>query len=372
YEALCLHDPVWYDHMPYIPFPATWPVFAPAKKLANWLEYYADAMEINTWTSTTVLSATQDAKTKIWDVKVRKTDGTERIFHAKHVVLATGFRGGKGYVPTYPGMESFKGQILHSLEHNRATDHTGKKVVVVGACTSAHDISVDYADHGIDVTMFQRSSTYVMSTKHGIPTLMEGRYSEVAPPVEIADKLSASMPNLVLAGISYRATRTIAELDKEILDGLNARGFKTNMGYKDCGLIPSVLAKAGGYYMDVGGSQYIIDGKIKVKGGTEIKEITEGGLTFEDGTQLAADVVLFCTGLSDPRHTVRTIFGDDVAEKIKPAWGVDEEGEINGVWADSGVHGLYQMMGNLAMCRFFSKHVALRTWFPRTKWKTRD
>ena len=38
-------------------------------------------------------------------------------------------------------------------------------------------------------------------------------------------------------------------IDRELLDALHARGFKTNMGYKDCGLIPSVLVKAGGYYM---------------------------------------------------------------------------------------------------------------------------
>jgi len=61
-------------------------------------------MEINTWTSTTVLSASQDSKTKTWTVKVKKADGTERVFHVNHVVLATGFKGGKGYVPTYPGM----------------------------------------------------------------------------------------------------------------------------------------------------------------------------------------------------------------------------------------------------------------------------
>jgi hypothetical protein len=85
---------------------------------------------------------------------------------------------------------------------------------------------------------------------------------------------------------------------------------------------------------------------------------------------------------SDPRLPVRAIFGDEVAKKIKPAWGVNEEGEISGVWADSGIEGLYQMMGafvpsscpwetvlrykcvgNLAMCRFFSKHVALRKCF---------
>jgi len=49
--------------------------------------------------------------------------------------------------------------------------------------------------------------------------------------------------------------------------------------------------------------------------------------------------------VGDPRQTVRAMFGDEVAEKIKPAWGVNEEGEVNGVWADSGIEGLYQMTG---------------------------
>ncbi len=52
YKSLCLHDPVWYDHLPYLPFPDTWPVFSPKDKIGDWLEMYARVMEINYWTST--------------------------------------------------------------------------------------------------------------------------------------------------------------------------------------------------------------------------------------------------------------------------------------------------------------------------------
>ncbi|KAF8960044.1 hypothetical protein BDZ97DRAFT_1835231 [Flammula alnicola] len=360
YEALCLHDTVWYDHMPYLPFPPSWPVYAPAKKLANWLEYYAEAMELNIWTSSTVMNATQDETTKDWSVTVKKPDGKERVFKVKHIVMATGFRGGQGYMPTYPGMNVFKGQILHSLQHKRATDHAGKKVVVIGSCTSAHDICVDYVDHGVDVTMFQRSSTYVMTTKNGIPMLLGAFYSEHGPPTDIADKLNASFPNLFTAGISYRSSKLIAEADKELLDGLHKRGFRTNEGYKGCGLLLSVWEKAGGYYMDVGGSQYIIDGKIKLKNDSQIKEFTETGLKFEDGSELAADVVVFCTGLSDPRYTLRKIVGDELAEKAKTVWGLNEEGELKGCFGDSGLPGMWNVMGNLALCRFYSKSIALQ------------
>ena len=50
YKSLCLHDPVWYDHLPYIDFPKNWPVFSPKDKIGDWLEMYTKVMELNYWT----------------------------------------------------------------------------------------------------------------------------------------------------------------------------------------------------------------------------------------------------------------------------------------------------------------------------------
>ena len=52
YKSLCLHDPVWYDHLPYLDFPKNWPVFSPKDKIGDWLEMYAKVMELNYWGST--------------------------------------------------------------------------------------------------------------------------------------------------------------------------------------------------------------------------------------------------------------------------------------------------------------------------------
>ena len=54
YRSLVLHDPVWYDHLPCIPFPAHWPVFTPKDKMGDWLEAYVKLMELNYWTSSEV------------------------------------------------------------------------------------------------------------------------------------------------------------------------------------------------------------------------------------------------------------------------------------------------------------------------------
>ncbi|KAH9484720.1 Indole-3-pyruvate monooxygenase YUCCA1 [Psilocybe cubensis] len=336
YEALCLHDPVWYDHMPFIPFPATWPVYAPAKKLANWLEFYADAMELNVWTSANITETVQDPSTNKWKVTIKRQDGTERKLVVNHIVFCTGLSGPTPNTPVYPGMDTFKGQILHSSQHKRALDHAGKKVIIVGACTSAHDIAVDYYDHGV------------------------GGYCEGGPPADIVDRMSASFPHHMAVGLNQRAAKQIADLDKDLLDSLHKVGFRTNMGILDTGFGLLAWSKAGGYYLDTGASKLIADGKIKLKSDSQISHFTETGLKFENGTELAADVVIFATGLGDCKEHVARVCGEEVAKKCKPIWGLDKEGELNGTWKGLGVPGLWYMMGNLALCRFHSTHLTLQ------------
>ncbi|KIK68524.1 hypothetical protein GYMLUDRAFT_154489 [Collybiopsis luxurians FD-317 M1] len=366
YKALCLHDPVWYDHMAYLPFPPNWPAYAPAAKLAGWLEFYAETMELNVWTSCEVTKAVPNANNS-WHATIRFSDGRERIFNnIKHVVFATGLSGNQPNIPSYPGTDTFKGQILHSSQHSVASDHIGKKVVVIGACTSAHDIAADYYLNGVDVTMYQRSSTYIMTTKAGWEVLFAGLYAEGALPTDIADRMNASFTmGFMTHGFAQRATDVIAEKDKQIcprplLDGLHKRGFRTNLGIDGTGFGMLAWTKASGYYLDVGASQMIVDGKIKLKNDSPLQSFTETGLKFEDGSELPADVVVYATGFGDARDVVRKVCGDEVADKCSRIWGLNEEGETYGTWKDMGVPGLWYALGNLALDRFHSKHLALQ------------
>ncbi|KAF9568073.1 FAD/NAD(P)-binding domain-containing protein [Agrocybe pediades] len=318
-------------------------------------------MDLNVWTSSTVICAKQNETDKTWSMTVRKSDGSERVFVVRHVIFAAGFLGGEGYIPTISGKEEFKGEILHSNHYQNAKGLIGKKVVVVGAGSAAHDICVECADYGLDVTMYQRSSAYVVSCEKGLTdVLIKHLYSEEAPPTPTVDFLSASMPILVSSGMGSRYTKIVAEVDRDILDGLHKRGFQTNDGYKGCGLFPLLMTRGGGCYIDIGGSQYIIDGKIKVKNGSQIREFFEGGLRFEDGTELQADVVVFCTGLTNASEPLRRIFGDHVADNAIPLWGLTEEGELSGCFRDLGFPGLYGVMGNIGIGRYYSKHLALQ------------
>ena len=93
YHALTLHNQVQVNHMPYMPFPASWPTYIPKDKLANWFEHYVEAMELNFWTSTECLGGRYDPAAGAWEVTLRLADGSERVMHPRHVVMATGVSG---------------------------------------------------------------------------------------------------------------------------------------------------------------------------------------------------------------------------------------------------------------------------------------
>ncbi|THU84251.1 FAD/NAD(P)-binding domain-containing protein [Dendrothele bispora CBS 962.96] len=373
YNALCLHDPCYYGHLPYLPFPPNWPEYTPSVKLAGWLEAYAEFMELNFWTSSTVTKAHFDPSTKTWQVHVRFDDDTsmkmlgakgqkERILNVKHVVFATGFGAGEPNIPKFVDQDKFKGQILHSAHHKRGSDHAGKKVVVIGSSTSAHDIASDYHYNDVDVTMVQRGPTYIMTTKNGWK-VMSGLFCEGGPPTDMADRIQASFPFFFgMNGMLQRSAKKIAELDQELLDNLAKVGFKLTQGPDNAGFAPIAGSRnsPGGYYLDVGTSQLIVDRKIKLKSDSEIDRFTESGVLFKDGTELKADVVVLATGFGDFRSTIWRICDEESGRKCRKIWGLDDDGELKGCYRDLGVPGLWYMTGGLQQCRFYSKHIALQ------------
>ncbi|KAL8759440.1 MAG: hypothetical protein Q9199_000745 [Rusavskia elegans] len=365
YHQLVLHDSVWYDHMPYLNFPPNWPIFTPKDKLAEWFETYAKALELNVWTKTSIVSSDWDESKRQWSLTLkRQTDGRNetRTLHPRHVIQATG-HSGEPYFPSHiKGLDSFKGdRLVHSSQFTGPDpDAKGKKAVIVGCCNSGHDIAQDYYEHGYDVTMVQRSSTLVVSCENLIDVDMKGVYSEDGPPIEDADILSMSTPNAVGARLKVENTKEINRRDATLLRALQAAGFALDNGPEGAGLFTKYLHRGGGYYIDVGASQLIADGKIKIKQGQEIERVNPHSLTFSDGSVLEADEVVFATGYQNMRETARKIFGDELADRVKDVWGFDEEGETRTMWRRTGHPGFWFFGGNLALCRFYSRLLALQ------------
>ena len=147
YRSLSLHDPVSANHLPFIPFPSTWPLYTPAGKLANFLESYVEILELNVWSQATVdpKRTKYDPKTNTWKATIVRvlSDGSRetREFNVSHIVMATGLGGGQPKMPApYPGQAEWDGVAVHSSKHATGADWKGKRALVVGACTSGHDV----------------------------------------------------------------------------------------------------------------------------------------------------------------------------------------------------------------------------------------
>ncbi|KAI1262746.1 flavin-binding monooxygenase-like protein [Xylariaceae sp. FL1019] len=368
YRQLVLHDPVWFDHMPYLNFPDHWPIFTPKDKIADFFEAYVNILELNVWNRTELVSSEWNDADKRWTVTLERRHAGEsgrketRILRPRHIIQATGHSGKKN-LPALDGIESFKGSLCHSSEFPGAkAGSQGKRAIVVGSCNSGHDIAQDFYENGYDVTMIQRSSTCVVSSKAISDIFLAPLYAEAGPPVDDADLLLWSNPAALFKTVQQQVTGVGLEHDKALLEGLEKAGFKVDNGIDGSGLFYKYFQRGGGYYIDVGCSQLIIDGKIKVKhlGGQDISGVQSEGLLLADGSVLPADEIVFATGYQNMRTQARILFGDSVADRTQDVWGFDEEGEFRTMWRRSGHPGFWFMGGNLALTRYFSRFLALQ------------
>lgn len=191
--------------------------------------------------------------------------------------------------------------------------------------------------------------------------LHEGMYEEGGPPLDDADVFGNSLPNAVQFALNVGLTSRIKAVEKENLDGLARAGFEVDFGHDGSGIYRKYITRGGGYYIDVGCSQLIIDGKIQVVRSAEgIKGFEEDGLVLADGRKVEADVVVLATGYANMRTSVEQAFGKAEADKCKDVWDLDEEGEINAMWRPSGHPGLWFLGGNLALCRIMSRFLAMQ------------
>ncbi|WP_029031699.1 NAD(P)/FAD-dependent oxidoreductase [Salinarimonas rosea] len=370
YKSLCLHDPVWYDHLPYIDFPKNWPVFSPKDKIGDWLEFYAKVMELNYWTSTTAKSARYDEATKEWTVVVER-DGKEIVLRPKQLVFATGMSG-KPNMPDFPGMDRFEGEQHHSSQHPGPDGYVGKKVVVVGSNNSAHDICAALWEAGVDVTMLQRSSTHIVRSESlmeiGLGDLYSERAVQSGMTTAKADLIFASLPYAILHTLQKPVYDKIREVDAEFYAALEEAGFQLDFGVDDSGLFMKYLRRGSGYYIDIGASQLIIDGKIKLVNG-QVAEILPHGVRLEDGREIEADVIVYATGYGSMNGFVADLVDQETADKVGKVWGLGSdtpkdpgpwEGEQRNMWKPTRQEGLWFHGGNLHQSRHYSQFLSLQ------------
>lgn len=366
YHSLYLHDPIFLDHFPYLPFPDHWPLYTSKDKIADWLEVYTKAMEIDFWGNTLCQEAHYDESAGEWEVTVKRGEETLTL-RPKQFILATGLSGAK-HTPAIKGAESFAGKQYHAADHGSGEGLKGKRCVVVGSNNSAHDICVDLWEHDAQVTMIQRSPTIVVRAD----TMLEGAktlyYAEPGADMDFADLMGVTVPFRPRQEAEKGLTNYLRDVDADFYTRLEKSGFQVWHGEDETGFFMAYYRRAAGYYIDVGGSELIASGEVPVQHG-EIAEINEDGLRMADGTFLPADVIVYATGYRPMSEWVGQLISPDVASKVGPCWGLGSgtegdpgpwEGELRNMWKPTAQEGLWFQGGNLMQARFHSLHLALQ------------
>jgi putative flavoprotein involved in K+ transport len=357
YHALVLHNQVHVNHLPYMPFPPSWPAYIPKDKLAAWFEAYVESLELNCWTATEFAGGSYDETAGRWTVALRRPDGTTREMHPRHVVMATGVSG-IPILPDIPTLSRFAGTVLHSSQYQDGDAWRGKRAIIIGSGNSGHDIAQDLHAAGATVTLVQRSSTMVVNVEPSAQ-LPYALYDE-GPSLEDCDLITVSVP-LPLARKSHiMLTEQAKKLDQDLLDALARRGFKLDFGDDGAGWQFKYLTRGGGYYFNVGCSDLIVKGEVDLAQFSDIEDFVPEGARMRNGETLPADLIVLATGYKGQEHLVRKLFGDAVAQRVGPIWGFGDELELRNMFARTPQPGLWFIAGSFAQCRIYSKYLGLQ------------
>jgi putative flavoprotein involved in K+ transport len=235
-----------------------------------------------------------------------------------------------------------------------------RKVLVFGTGTSAHDICQDLQGNGADVTMVQRSPTLIINVEPSAQ-LYDGIYVGEGPSMDDRDLINASIPLPLLKLAHKEITDKVREIDRPLLDGLEKAGFRLDFGENGTGWPLKYRNRGGGYYFNVGCSELIVDGRVKLMQYHDIEHFDANGAVLKDGGRKDAELIVLATGYKGQMHMVEKLFGDDVAGRVEQVWGYGEDTqELTNMWMRTGQRGLWFTGGAFSQCRVYSKYLAVQ------------
>ncbi|MGD9806473.1 MAG: NAD(P)-binding domain-containing protein [Hyphomicrobiaceae bacterium] len=357
YHSLALHNSIHVNHLPYMPFPPTWPKYIPKDMLGLWFECYAQTMEINHWTNTEFVKGTWDEDTKCWTAHLKRADGTERVLRPRHIVFANGVSS-YPLVPKLPGLDDFKGDVVHSEGFDSGAPYAGKKALIIGTGSSANDIALDLYSFGCQTTIVQRGSTTVVSIEPSAK-LNYALYDEGMHYSDCDLIASAATPPLIIKAYQLSVKRML-ELDHDMVEGLKGIGFKFDIGEDNTGHQMKYRRRGGGYNLDAGSSDLMIKGEIGLLQYETIERFCPEGALLKDGSIVPADLIILATGYFPQAELVRRALGGEMHDRIGPVWGQDAEGELSNMYKRTPQENLWFIAGSLAQCRVYSKYMAVQ------------
>jgi putative flavoprotein involved in K+ transport len=160
----------------------------------------------------------------------------------------------------------------------------------------------------------------------------------------------------------------IREQDKDFYAALEAAGFDLDFGDDDSGLFLKYLRRGSGYYIDIGASELVAKGAIRLVRG-QVDHLSENAVVLTDGTQIEADAVVYATGYGSMNGWAARLISQEVADKVGRCWGLGSDttkdpgpwqGELRNMWKPTQQDHLWFHGGNLHQSRHYSRYLALQ------------
>ena len=298
YDRLHLHTDKRNSQLPFMPMPKEYPRYPSRDQVVAYLEEYAQKFKLEILFDQHVASAKRINGQ--WQVQTEST-----LHTTPNLVVACGYSR-HPLRPEWPGMESFPGRIIHSLEYKNGVEFKGQKVLVVGFGNSGGEIAIDLYEHGASSNIAVRSAVNVIPKEiAGIPFLYFA-IPQNALPAWLADAINAPIVSLLIGDITKYGLRKLPY-------GPIAQARKDRQ-------IPLI---------DIGTMKLIREGQVKVYPGLDA--FSGNRIRFEDGREADFDAVVLATGY---RPRVNNFLQDALSA-------LDEDGTPISTGKESPIPGLF-------------------------------
>ena len=269
--------------------------FADAPNILKYLNEAANEYRIKDKIKyqTKVLKANFDTQNKIWSITTINKVGNEEIYHSRFLFSCTGYYNyDEGYTPDYNGIENYEGEIIHPQHWPENLDYKNKRVVVIGSGATAVTIVPEMADETSEITMLQRSPTYVGAFPN------KDKYAELLKkyfPKKVAHKL-IRFKNIFVQILFFQACKIWPNYMKKLLVKAAQRKlgnfpakphFEPNYNPWDQRFC---VAPDGDLF------RAIREGKANVIT-DKIDSFNKKGIKLVSGKNLEADIIISATGL---------------------------------------------------------------------------
>lgn len=249
YDGLHLHTDRDHSGLPGMPMPPDYPVYPSRAQMVAYLESYAARFQIKPVFNTKVSRLRRDSVRWLADTSLD-------AISAPVVVVATGIADAP-YRPSWPGMDSYSGVVVHSSNYRNPGTFSGRRVLVIGFGNSGGEIALDLANSGVDVTLAVRSPVQIIPRDPlGFPILswaiLYRRW-----PARLVDLINAPVLRLAVGNFEKLGLRRAAKGPRQMVE--------------EDGRVPLI---------DIGTLARIRGGAIKVRGGVD--RFTADGVVFGD------------------------------------------------------------------------------------------